>query len=118
VATCVVGIVGLLPEINGISSLSARAIIQQVCLGIIYFILLFGMVFSIWRVLGIYRENRKLARSGRLGTVIKIKAEKERTRIDRFIDWKWHIHVSELAICIMIIVFSLLYLAKIGVVLW
>ena len=112
--TCIVGIIELLPEIKQ-PSFSVRAYVQQGCLSIIYFALLSGVVFSTYRVLGVYRESRKLALSGRLGEIIRKQAKNNRTRIDRFIDWPWCTPVTRALIVFAIIVFGLLYLARIGV---
>jgi predicted RND superfamily exporter protein len=116
VFTCVVGIIGLLPEINSIKSLTLRAIIQQACLFIIYVALLAGMLYSVYRFLKIYGESRELALSGRLGREIKNKANNKSTYLDKFIDYKWRMPISILVIIIVIIVFSLLYLTKIGLI--
>jgi uncharacterized membrane protein YkvI len=64
VFTCVVGIIELLSEIKKPFN------VQQFCIFMIYFVLLFVMGFSIWRVLRVYGENRGLALSGRLGRVL------------------------------------------------
>jgi hypothetical protein len=118
VFTCVVGIIALLPEINIISNLSLSAIIQQICLGIIYFALLGVMVFSIWRVLGVYKDGRELALSGSLGKAIERQAKTNRTSMDKFIDRRRHMLVSKIAISFMFIVFVLLYLTKTGLFDW
>lgn len=108
--TCTVGIIELLPIIN-----KSFPSWEQICLGIIYFVLLIGIVFSVWRVFEIYRENRELLLSGRIGERIRKKAEENRTFMDKFVDWPWNKPAEILCILLAAIVFALLYAARIGV---
>jgi nicotinamide riboside transporter PnuC len=112
VFTCVVGIIGLLPQIHSASLLSVSGVLQ-VCLAIIYLGLLIGMLFSIWRVVETYKENRMLALSGRLGKEIEKRAKETRTTIDKFIDCKRRRCVSVLVIVITFVFFVILYVAEI-----
>lgn len=115
VFTCVVAIVGLLPEITSMDSLSLPSTVYDthlVCVGIIYFGLLGGMVFSMVRVYAIYEENRGLALSGRLGDTIKDQATERRTVIDKLIDSPHGRLVSRILILDIVLVFIALYLSK------
>jgi hypothetical protein len=107
VLTCVVGIIELLPEIGQPFN------VQQGCLFIIYFVLLLGMCFSIWRVFAIYRQIRSLALSGELGTKVQETAKNELTFFDKIMDWSRCRYFEILLIALAIIVFGLLYFAKI-----
>ena len=95
--TCTVGIIELLPELEKI-----RGIFGFISLTLLYFILLFGIVFSINKCFELYDENKNFA--GRY----------------RYIFWeieslrKKGIPVKWLAITIIIALFTLLYLVKIG----
>ena len=106
--TCIIGLIELLQHID-----PALPTVQHFLFGVIYVGLLFGMGFSIYRALGIYRDIRQLALSGDLGEKIRITAKEKRTLIDRFIDCTGSTVVEKLAILAAIVVFGSLYLTKV-----
>jgi hypothetical protein len=108
VLTFLLGIIELLPEIK--QPFNA----YQGWLFIIYFTLLFGMCFSVFRVFSVYREIREYALSGKLGQILKDHAENRKTLFDRIIDLSPCKEFEMSIIALSIIVFVSLYLAKIS----
>lgn len=109
VLTTVAGIIELFPEIKQPFN------VQMCCISAIYFALLFGMSFSIWRVFDIYRELRNVALSGKLDSIIQEHANNKKTEFDRIIDLS-HCRYFEISIIVpTIVVFGLLYFARLFV---
>jgi hypothetical protein len=108
VLTFLLGIIGLLPEIEQPFN------VYQEWLFIIYFALLFGMCFSILRVFNIYREIRDFALSGKLGQIPMEHAENRKTLFDIILDFSPCREFEMSIVGLSIIIFVSLYLAKIG----
>jgi hypothetical protein len=96
--TCVVGIIELLPEFGKI-----KGIYGLVAISIIYFGLLVGVIFSIDKCFWLYEQNKAYA--GRFGfNFPEIEPFRKRGRI-----------LGRLLIIGVLLVFTLLYFVKIGI---
>ncbi len=108
VFTFLVGIIELLPQVE-----PPLGTYQEI-LFVVYFALLLGMCFSVLRVFEIYREIRSLALLRHLGTVVQNYADIKRTRFDRIIDWSPHSEFEFSIVGLSLVIFVLLYCAKMG----
>ena len=96
--TCIIGIIELLPEIENI-----KGVFDFLCISVIYFVLLFGAIISLRSSFAMYQHSIKNA--GKYGFIVPIFepfSTKGRS-------------IRDSLTLGMLVVFTLLFLAKIGV---
>lgn len=107
--TCVVGIIGLLPQLEEINGLLSW---NWLLMSFVYFGLLFGIDYSVKKFFWLYRENRRLREAFNIMGIGFFYPD-----VDFFVQriFKKLENLERFLIIVITLVFFLLYLVKIGI---